>query len=135
MTVSQYVKSWIREDLPTSNGSAVEEQQTKASGEGGQPGSVNAMSVICSPGTVSGEGRIREDQAHPAKGKQTTVRDYVETGRLENQPPSINAIHVYTAQVYKARIKQQPGKARYDTKLIRIDKCAWYRHYRQTWYL
>jgi hypothetical protein len=65
---------------------------------------------------------------HTAKGKQTTVREYVEAGRLENQPPSINAICVYTAQVYEARVKQQPGKARYDTdsKLIRIDNRASY---------
>ena len=132
MTVSEYVKSWIREHQQTSNRSAVEEKQTKVSGEEGiredQPYSVNAMSVICSQTTVSGEGGIREDRAHTAKGKRTMVRDYVEAGRLENQPPSINAICVYTAQVYKARVKQQPGKARYDTdsKLIRIDNCASY---------
>ena len=84
------------------------------------------MSVICSQSTVGGEGGIREDQAHPAKGKQATVRDFVKKGCLENQPPSINAIRVYTAQVYKARVKEQPGKARYDTdsKLIRINNCA-----------
>jgi hypothetical protein len=76
----------------------------------------------------SGEEGICEDQANPAKGKQTTVRDYVEAGCLENQPPSINAIYVYNAQVYKARVKQQPGKARYntDSKLIRIDNCVSY---------
>ncbi len=86
------------------------------------------MSVICSQTTVSGTGGIREDRAHTAKGKRTTVRDYVEAVRLENQPPLINAICVYTAQVYKARVKQQPGKARYDTdsKLIQIDNCASY---------
>jgi hypothetical protein len=46
----------------------------------------------------------------------------------QDVPPSINAICVYTAQVYKARVKQQPGKARYDTdsKIIRIDNCASY---------
>ena len=132
MTVSEYVKSWIREHQQTSNRSAVEEKHTKVSGEEGiredQPYSVNAMSVICSQTTVSGEGGIREDRAHTAKGKRTMVRDYVEAGRLENQPPSINAICVYTAQVYKARVKQQPGKARYDTdsNLIRIDNCASY---------
>jgi hypothetical protein len=89
---------------------------------------VNAMSVICSQTRVSGEEGIREDQANQAKAKRTTVRDYVEAGRLENQIPSINAICVYTAQVYKARVKQQPGKARYDmdSKLIRIDNCASY---------
>jgi hypothetical protein len=103
-------------------------KQTKVSGEEGiredQTNSGNAMSNICSQTTVSGEGGIREDRAHAAKGKRTTVREYVEAGRLENQPPSINAICVYTAQVYKARVKQQPGKARYDTdsKLIRIDE-------------
>ncbi len=79
----------------------MEEKQTKVSGEEGiredQPNSVNAMSVICSQTTVSGEGGIREDRAHTANGKRTTVRDYVEAGRLENQPPSINAICVYTA--------------------------------------
>jgi hypothetical protein len=68
MTVSEYVKSWIRKHLPASNRSAVEEKQTKASGEEGiregQPKSVNAMSVICSQTTVSGEGGIREDRAH-----------------------------------------------------------------------
>jgi hypothetical protein len=52
MTVSEYVKSWIREHQQTSNRSAVEEKLTKVSGEEGiredQPNSVNAMSVICS---------------------------------------------------------------------------------------
>jgi hypothetical protein len=114
MTVSEYVKSWIRKHQQTSNRSAVEGKQTKVSGEEGiredQPNSVNAMSVICSQTTVSGEGGIREDWAHTAKGKQTTVREYVEAGRLENQPPSINAICVYTAQVYKARINTDPEK-------------------------
>ena len=103
MTVSEYVKSWIREHQPTSNRSAVEEKQTKDSGEEGiredQPIFVNAMSVTCSQKMVSGEGGIREDRVHTVKGKQTTVRDYVEAGRLENQPPSIHAICVYTAQV------------------------------------
>ncbi len=102
MTVSEYVKSWIREHQPTSNRSAVEEKQTKVSGEEGiredQPNSVNAMSVICSQTTDSSEGGIREDRDHAAKGKRTTVRDYVEAGRLESQPPSINAICVYTAR-------------------------------------
>jgi hypothetical protein len=78
MTVSEYVKSWIREHQQTLNRSAVEEKQTKVSGEEGiredQPYSINAMSVICSQTTVSGEGGIREDRAHTAKGKQTTVR-------------------------------------------------------------
>jgi len=91
MTVSEYVKSWIREHQQTSNRSAVEEKHTKVSGEEGiredQPYSVNVMSVICSQTTVSGEGGIREDRAHTAKGKRTMVRDYVEAGRLENQPP------------------------------------------------
>jgi hypothetical protein len=45
-----------------------------------------------------------------------------------NLLPSTDAICVYTAQVYKARVKQQPGNARYDTdsKVIRIDNCASY---------
>jgi hypothetical protein len=133
MTVSEYVKLWIRKHLTTLNRSAVEEKQTKASGEGGiregQPNSVNAISVISSQTRVSGEEGIRKDQANQAKGKRTTVTDYVKAGCLKHQPPSINAICVYTApQVYKARVKQQPGKARYDTdsKLIRIDNCASY---------
>ncbi len=110
----------------------MEEKQTKASGEEGiregQPNSVNAMSIICSQTTVSGEGGIREDRARKVKGKQTTVRDYFKVGRLENQLPSINAICVFTAQVYKARVKQQPGNAGYnnDSKIIRIDNCASY---------
>jgi hypothetical protein len=115
MTVSEYLKSWIRKYQPTSNRSAVEEKQTKASGKKGiregQPNSVNAMSDICSQSTVSGEGGIREDRAHKAKGKQTTVSDDVEAGRLENQLPLINAICVFTLQIYKARVKQQPGNA------------------------
>jgi hypothetical protein len=109
MTVSEYVKSWIRKHLPTLNRSAVEERQTKASGEEGiregQPNSVYARSIICSQTRVSDGGGIRKDRAHTAKGKQTTVRDYVEAGRLKNQLPSINAICVYTAQVDKARVK------------------------------
>jgi hypothetical protein len=64
MTVSENVKSWIREHQPTSNRSAVEEKQTKVCGEEGiredQPNSVKAMSVICSQTTVSGEGGIHE---------------------------------------------------------------------------
>ena len=84
------------------------------------------MSFICNQTKVSGEGGIRKDRAHTAKGKQTSVRDYVEAGRLENQPPSINAICVYTAQVYKVRVKHQPEKARFNTnsKIIRINNCA-----------
>jgi hypothetical protein len=89
----------------------MEEKQTKVSGEEGirkdQPNFVNAMSVTCSQTTVSGEGGMREDRAHTAKGKRTTVRDYVEAGRLENQPPLINAICVYTAYIYKTSTR--PG--------------------------
>jgi hypothetical protein len=48
------------------------------------------MSVICSQATVSGEKGIRKDQDHPAKGKQTTVREHVKAGLLEYQTPSIN---------------------------------------------
>jgi hypothetical protein len=57
-----------------------------------------------------------------------TVSEFVKSWIRENQPLSNDAICVYTAQVYKARVKQQPGKARYDTdsKLIRIDNCASY---------
>ena len=88
--------------------------------------SAYAISIICSQTTVSGGGGIRKDRADAAKGKQTTVRDYVEAGRLKNQLPSINAICVYTAQVDKARVKEQPGNARHDTdsKVIGINNCA-----------
>jgi hypothetical protein len=57
-----------------------------------------------------------------------TVSEYVKSWIRENQPPSNDAICVYTAQVYKARVKHQPGKARYntDSKLIRINNCASY---------
>ena len=57
-----------------------------------------------------------------------TVSKYVKSWIRKKQPPFNNAICVYTAQVYKARVKQQPGKARYntDSKLIRIDNCALY---------
>ena len=57
-----------------------------------------------------------------------TVSEYVKSWIREHQPPSNYATCVYTAQVYKARVKHQPGRARYDTdsKLIRIDNCASY---------
>jgi hypothetical protein len=132
MTVSEFVKWWIRENQPPSNRTAVEERRTKFSGERGiregQPHSVHVKSFIYSQTTVSGEEGIRKDQAHPAKGKQTMVREHVEAGFLENQPPSITVICVYTAQVYKARAKQPPGKARYnkDSMLIQINNCASY---------
>jgi hypothetical protein len=62
------------------------------------------------------------------EGKQMTVSEYVKSWIREHQLPSNNAMCVYTAQVYKARVKQQPGRARYDTdsKRIRIDNCASY---------
>jgi hypothetical protein len=104
MTVSEYVKSWIREHQQTSNRLAVKGMQE----------------------TVSGEEGIREDLAPSGKGTHTWISG--EEGIREDQPPFNNAICVYTAQVYKARVKQQPGNARYDTdsKIIRIDNCASY---------
>ncbi len=45
------------------------------------------------------------------------------------KPATFEQRHMrYTAQVYEARVKQQPGRARYDTdsKLIRIDNCSSY---------
>ncbi len=57
-----------------------------------------------------------------------TVSEYVKSWIREHRPPSNHATCVYTAQVYKARVKHQPGRAHYDTdsKLIRINNCASY---------
>ncbi len=57
-----------------------------------------------------------------------TVSEYVKSWIRAHQPPSNYATCVYTAQVYKARVKHQPGRARYDTdsKLIRINNGASY---------
>jgi hypothetical protein len=112
MTVSEYVKSWIRENQPPSNSKAVKGTQTEVSGQ------VKTW--------------LRENQPPSNrsiwKGKQSSVSEYDKPRFRENLLTSSNAICVYTTQVYKARVKQQPGNARYDTdsKTIRIDNCASY---------
>ena len=58
-----------------------------------------------------------------------TISDYVKSWiHLIDQQPQHQVIVACTAQVFKTKLKQQRGSARYDTdsKLIRIDNCASY---------